>query len=903
MPLFRPPYRVAVDLHSLQTPSSRHRGIGRYVAGLLDAILAVSSLPIEWVFYGTDAFPAPELDLRGYSLHLLPGQKLLAAGGDGAVTQLDTVPLEAIYRTQLLKDNVDAVFLPSPMEGNDCAIPDLGDFPARLYAVSLDLIPLIYADRNLTNPQMHQMYHRRLRNLRSADAVFAISEATRQDTMRLLHVSNENAHTIYAGFSSFFTPLPAAERDDWRKKLRTTHGIGNRFLLYNGGADWRKNQEGLIEAFAVLPKDVSADLQLVCTCRFSEEYAERLNALAAKCGIARRNFVLTGYVPDDELRALYSLCDLFVYPSLHEGFGLPIAEAMLCGAPTIVANNSSLPEVVGDPDALFVSNSVPAMAEKIAEMLRSPARLAAMRETAPGIAGQFTWERSAKLLLAPMLRDLEQNAQTKPPANIAYRRLRNRSAAHKPVVAMVSPFPPARSGISDYTAELLPELSTHFEILPVLSPGHPPVAPDAPFRPYTDAPMEQEAFETALFDAASAGEIASRALPCDMVIHQMGNSSWHTDSYSLLTRFPGITVLHDYSMNGLLATLHGERADLAVSLDAELQHAYTDVSKRSVAREAIRSGDFNRWEKLVEQGLYSNRRIFTRSLGVVVHSHATLKEAVRDFGSDCELITRIPQLMQAPSEPVSAEMTRAKRATLNLSSSAFVVVAVGFVHENKRSLPLLEAFRQFLAVCPDAHLVFAGSDEIYNGSFSGEIERRGLAQKVTVTGYVPMETLYDAIDAADLCVSLRYPSNGETSAGLLRILSRGKACLASEIGSFTDYPDTVCAKIPAVPQIEGDEAGAICASLVELYRNAPRRESLAQSAWEYVRREHDPARCARLYAEFVEAVQKHPLTPKKLLADYAARELASAWVRVGRWGEETGTRLPRLLSALLKEGA
>ena len=94
-----------------------------------------------------------------------------------------------------------------------------------------------------------------------------------------------------------------------------------------------------------------------------------LEQLAARHGMSRDELVLTGYVPDEDLVALYNLCALFVFPSWHEGFGLPALEAMRCGAPVIAANSSSLPEVVGWEDALFAPRSDDAMADKMTRAL------------------------------------------------------------------------------------------------------------------------------------------------------------------------------------------------------------------------------------------------------------------------------------------------------------------------------------------------------------------------------------------------------------------------------------------------------------------------------------------------------------------------------------------------------
>ncbi len=894
-------FRVAVDIHALQTPSSRERGIGRYVAGLLSALISLRSAPIEWIFYGNDAFASPDFDFAGHPVRFLPGKALLGDASRG-IGGRDTVPLEAIYRTQLLADKIDGLLLPSPMEGEDSAIPDLALFPTRLYSIAYDLIPLIYAERSLSEPVALQMYQKRLRNIRFADGVFAISDATRVDAVKLLHVPEEKTHTIYAGISEFFSPIPSPEESGWRKRLRKKFGIGDRFLLYNGGNDWRKNQEGLIEAFGRLPKDIGADLQLVCTCRFSEDTIAKYYKLAAASGVPREKLILTGFVSDDELRALYSLCTLFVYPSLHEGFGLPIAEAMRCGAPTIVADNSSLPEVVGDPTALFVSGSVPAMAEKIAEVLRNRDMVQAMRARVQGFAQGFTWERAAQLLLDPLVRDLQANAVHPLPTNIAYRRLRHSAPRTVPTIGMLSPFPGSKSGIADTVAELIPDLAEHFTILPVLSDVDAPIPKDAPVRRHVEREITRTAFEIALLDSKSIGEVGPMPLPCDNLLYQMGDSRWHADTYSMMCRYPGITVLHDYGLNSLLAHIAAERSDLGISLDAELLHHYVDPSERRKVREEIVRNEAEGLTRLASEGLFSNRRVFSRSLGVIVPSAFLRAKAIQDYGNSNELITRIPYAMHVPAVPITKADQAARRDGLGLPPDAFIIVVLGNIGPTSGSLLILDAFRKLQQMYPQTRLVFVGSDHSHPSDFLVEIGRGGLRDCVSFANGGSTEAMLDYLDAADVGVAMMNPASGEASIGLLQMMSRGKACLVANSGSSVDYPANVCHKLSSESETDGDDSDGIAAALVELYRNTDYRESLAHSAWEYVKREHSPSYCARLYSEFYRTVMAHPDTEPKRRADYAGRELSTALVRSGRWtGADKARTFPRLLADILRK--
>ena len=135
--------------------------------------------------------------------------------------------------------------------------------------------------------------------------------------------------------------------------LRARFGLSRRYVMYTGGIDFRKNIDGLIEAYAKLSAELRAKFQLAIVCSVHPEERAKISRQAAKCGLRDDELVLTGFVPDDDLVNLYNLCHAFVFPSLYEGFGLPALEAMACGAAVIGSNKSSIPEVIGRQDALF----------------------------------------------------------------------------------------------------------------------------------------------------------------------------------------------------------------------------------------------------------------------------------------------------------------------------------------------------------------------------------------------------------------------------------------------------------------------------------------------------------------------------------------------------------------------
>ncbi|HJP97615.1 MAG TPA: glycosyltransferase family 1 protein [Rhodanobacteraceae bacterium] len=263
-----------------------------------------------------------------------------------------------------------------------------------------DLIPLVYPHDYITSPQARTWYFRRLESLKRAPLVLTNSEFTRSEAIEMLGLSPGSVVCIGCAASGHFAPLEldVATRD----AVFAQYGITRPFVMYTGGADPRKNVEGLIRAFSTLPAPVRQAHQLVFVGKEPAEFSDALLGAARKAGIEPVELVFTGFVPDDRLVVLYNLCSLFVFPSLREGFGLPALEAMACGAPVIASNTSSLPEVLGWPDATFDPHSDDAIARTLYAGLTDAAFRSELIQRGTNRSKLFTWERSARRALDAM---------------------------------------------------------------------------------------------------------------------------------------------------------------------------------------------------------------------------------------------------------------------------------------------------------------------------------------------------------------------------------------------------------------------------------------------------------------------------------------------------------------------
>ena len=222
--------------------------------------------------------------------------------------------------------------------------------------------------------------------VRRAGALTCISEATRADLVDRVPSSAPRSVVIPLAADERFADPAAGER---AAQVAAEHGIERAYVLAAGTLEPRKNLIRLLEAWGMLREDLRDTYELVLVGPLGWDSGE----IVAAAGAAR--IVLAGYVPDDELAALYAGCDLFCYPSLYEGFGLPVLEAMKAGAPVLTSNVSSLPEVAGDAAALVDPTSARRIAAEIARLLDDPAERDRLRSAGAARAAQFSWERYA----------------------------------------------------------------------------------------------------------------------------------------------------------------------------------------------------------------------------------------------------------------------------------------------------------------------------------------------------------------------------------------------------------------------------------------------------------------------------------------------------------------------------
>ncbi len=244
-------------------------------------------------------------------------------------------------------------------------------------------------------PRMHPLRRVLLRPLtelaaRRADAVITVSESSRADTERLLGIPREKIRVIHNGAAPAFRKL---EPGPLSEEVRRRYGLAERFLLTVGTIEPRKNLRRLIEACLRLGRDRRLKRQLVCVGRLGWHFKEILRFIEERH--LQEQVVLTGYVPSSDLPVLYNLCEFFVYPSLYEGFGLPVVEAMACGAPVVVANCPALVEVAGDAAEVVDPHSIDSIEEALRRLMESEGLRCELSRRSLEQARRFSWKKAA----------------------------------------------------------------------------------------------------------------------------------------------------------------------------------------------------------------------------------------------------------------------------------------------------------------------------------------------------------------------------------------------------------------------------------------------------------------------------------------------------------------------------
>jgi glycosyltransferase involved in cell wall biosynthesis len=826
--------RIVLDLQGAQS-ESRFRGIGRYSLALAQAIAREAGKHEIWLAL-SGRYPDSIESLRTAFADLIPPERVRVFELPGLVSELDLANSWRMQAAELLRENFLAALSPDIVHvstlfeglGNE-VVASIGRLSTRVpTAVTLyDLIPILHSDGEFGEANRKRHSFRRAQSLKRADLLLAISESSRREAVNTLYISPGRIANISAGVEPSFRRMELSVEE--KKDLMARLGLQRNFVLYTGGLESRKNLEGLVAAFALLPSTLVAGYQVAITGTLTEEETRGVSNLSRKHRIPDNTLVCVGHVSDDDLKLLYNVCSLFVFPSLHEGFGLPALEAMACGAPVIGSDRTSIPEIIDRVDALFNPEQPESIADRMSRALANSEFRESLQRWGIERAKSFTWEASARKALSAF--DM-LHAESNTTSDSAFYTTKKR----RPRLAFLSPLPPERTGIAGYAARLLPNLARHYEIFCVV-----------------DQPEITNPWITAEFPIHDINWFESNVGKFDRVLYHFGNSPAHKHMFDLIDRHPGVVILHDFFLSAALGWMeesgYAPGAFIKALYDS---HGFSALNRDcSDGRPAsIATFPCNAW-------------VFQNSIGVIAHSHHTIELARNWYGDQVTtLMCPVPFL---PFPPLAVEQAKA-RMRLGLPDDAFVACSFGWVAPSKLSHQLVEAWINS-PLCDEkgCYLIFVG--ENHGGEYGTRLLER-IAQTRTqsvirITGYCGDPEYSDYLSAADVAIQLRTGSRGETSGAIFDCLSRGVPLVVNAHGSMAELPNKVVLKLR-------DEFAPsdLSAALLRVRTDAALRQRLSESGHAHTNQLHHPERVAAYYSDAIEELyDKSPKARELALAD------------------------------------
>lgn len=412
--------RVVLDLQACQN-FSRFQGIGRYSLSLATNLIdELIKKDCDVIILLSDSFPDEALKLQSDLSSRFLGLKYCSFSVLSPCASNELRFGWRQFASRITREHVIACLQPDIVhiasllaEGWSCdtvgSVGLLGpSIPTAL--THYDLIPFSMSEYYLDHDINFKNYYlEKLEYVKKADLLLAISDYSRSEAIEKLGLSHNSVINISSAVDGKLAGQ-SSNRISSEPSLSKKYGIKKDFLLYApGGFDYRKNFETLFEAYALLPGELKEKYNLVIASRLEEGIAEDLLLKCKKFGLKRNEVIFTDYVPDDDLVMMYKNCRAYVFPSLHEGFGLPVLEAMEFGSVVIASNTSGLPEAHGLMDALFDPHSAQSMSEKMILALEDKSFRKRLKNHAIEQCKKFSWKKTASTA-ANALESLHQSA-------------------------------------------------------------------------------------------------------------------------------------------------------------------------------------------------------------------------------------------------------------------------------------------------------------------------------------------------------------------------------------------------------------------------------------------------------------------------------------------------------------
>lgn len=812
--------KIAIDLQACQTESSANRGIGRYSMALIQAInrqklkndkiigIANSSYGEKVITIKKELEDIDIITYKYPALNYSYGEKndfKREIASKLILQKYKQIEADVIYISSIFEGMIGKSVVPKPLKLLDNKL---------LVATIYDLIPLLMPKIYLSDKFIRKWYYDCMERVKQCDILFAISEATRQDIIKYLDISPNKVININGAVDDKFKKINIKNESYFKRR----YNIEKSFIMYTGGIDYRKNIDGLIRSYARLSEDLKRNFQLVIVCSVKEDQKNQLLNLASNLGISKNRIIFTGFVLDEDLVKLYNLCDLFVFPSRYEGFGLPILEAMNCGAPVIGADNSSIAEIIVNKEALFNADNIKDIAKKITDVLENDDLRNRLCKWSEVRSKDFNWDKSAQIVLETLREKIKERKSKR--ENF----LSVKTVDRLKKIAYMTPLPPQKSGIAIYSAELLPELDKYFDI-----------------DIFTDAEICNDLSLKSRFGIYNFKDFEKKSDKYEIIIYQMGNSSFHTYMYKYIMKYSGIVVQHDFYLSGLINYMNNNDKDSKDIFINTLFYSHGLKGYRYLKKKGFQN---TYWSYPMNKELLDNIQ------GMIVHSKYSMELYNKFYGNEINIPIKCINQIRKEVKSINKNKKITKQELC--LENEFLIVSFGFLSETKLDHLIIEAFKILLNKINERRikLIFVGSvsDAAYNGFIKKLVEEKNL-ENVIITGFVDNEKYNKYLEIADIAIQLRCKSRGETSRAVLDCLAYGVPTIVNDYATFRDYPDDVVYKMSSEPSVEDIEI-----AMEYLYFNETVRKKYSDIGPKYIKENHNIAIIAEQYAKFINEI-------------------------------------------------
>lgn len=807
---------IAFDAVAILGPMSKNRGIGNYA---YSQFLTMIELDQQNTYYFFNMFE--EFSMRdAVNKENIVDVYFFSGKNRELISDKEYQEIYGgIVKKFIREYKIDIFYITSPFDLDVTQYQKEWLKGVRTVATVYDIIPYVLKKKYLSDKTTYGRYMKSVEMLRWVDEYLVISQSVKDDMISYLNFPEERIHVIYGAVDpNIYRRISMTTQET--QKLFAQYHIQGKYIMCTGGDDDRKNIAGLIQAYSRIHRELLDTYQLVIVCKLSAPSVERYSRMIQQQKLEGR-VILTNFVSTQDMIRLYNQAALMAFPSLYEGFGLPVLEAWMCGVPVLTSQNSSLGEIGGDAAVLVNAESIQSITDGINFAL-TEADLESLRKNAEKRLGMFNWESVVRAALAVIHAMKIQGLQRMELPQVKK-------------IAMFTPLPPIQSGIADYSTDIISELESEFEIDVYIDK----------YKPDFEQTERIHIYPVKLFE--------KRHNQYDRIVYQVGNSLYHAYMFPYIKKYPGIVVLHDYNLRNVLEAMYLYQSKQPKTfmrymledyskevVDGYMQHLNTPYTENFEMNGFVT----NYAEKIIVHSLYAKQKLLSKDIGrsvCVVPHYAVIHQEDQNSRSDAEKIC---------------------------IKEDFVFAAFGHIHQTKRVVPAVTAFGRLCREQPERSLKFyfvGKMDEELREKFAEEVNTDDLTDKVCVTGYVSIEDFLDYIDKTDVCVNLRYPYRGESSGSFMRELAKGKCVIVNRIGSFSEVPEDACIMIPNVESMSEDQEVEAIYEAMKLSMNDSVREKIQNKARNYAQSYLDLKKVGKQYIEAIkEKGEKKALDEIKL---------------------------------------